>query len=154
MGISKFRITKPKIAVLSINPHAGDQGVIGKEDDELLRPTLEEFRSQNQLVYGPYAADSFFGNKTYKKFDAVIASYHDQGLIPFKTITFGEGVNYTAGLSRVRTSPDHGTAFEIAGQGVADESSFKKAIFMALQIYRNRREYWHYAKQPLEASHK
>ena len=147
-----FRITKPKIAVLSINPHAGDQGVIGMEDDELLKPTLEELRSHNHLVYGPYAADSFFGNKTYKNFDAVIASYHDQGLIPFKTITFGEGVNYTAGLSRVRTSPDHGTAYEIAGQGVADEGSFKKAIFMAIRIFKNRSEYQHYTKNPLVAS--
>jgi 4-hydroxythreonine-4-phosphate dehydrogenase len=147
-----FRITKPKIAVLSINPHAGDQGVIGKEDDDILRPTLEELREQNHLVYGPYAADSFFGTKAYKGFDAIIASYHDQGLIPFKTITFGEGVNYTAGLSKVRTSPDHGTAFEIAGKGIADEGSFKKAVFMALKIYRNREEYYEYAKNPLKVS--
>lgn len=147
-----FRVTKPKIAVLSINPHAGDQGVIGKEDDEILKPTLEELQKEGQLVYGPYAADSFFGNKNHENFDAVIASYHDQGLIPFKTITFGEGVNFTAGLSRVRTSPDHGTAFEIAGQGVADEGSFKKAIFMAIEIFRNRSEYQHYAKQPLKVS--
>lgn len=145
-----FRVSKPKVAVLSINPHAGDQGVIGKEDDELLRPTLETLRDKGQLVYGPYAADSFFGNKNHKNFDAVIASYHDQGLIPFKTITFGEGVNYTAGLSRIRTSPDHGTAYEIAGKGVADESSFKKAIFMAIEIFRNREEYQHYSKRPLE----
>jgi 4-hydroxy-L-threonine phosphate dehydrogenase PdxA len=106
------------------------------------------------LVYGPYAADSFFGNKAYKNFDAVIASYHDQGLIPFKTITFGEGVNFTAGLSRIRTSPDHGTAYEIAGKGVADESSFKRAIFMAIKIFRNRNEYLHYSKRPLEVKRK
>jgi 4-hydroxythreonine-4-phosphate dehydrogenase len=147
-----FRVSRPKIAVLSINPHAGDQGVIGKEDDEVLKPVLEELRSDNQLVYGPYAADSFFGNKTYKGFDAIIAAYHDQGLIPFKTITFGEGVNFTAGLSRVRTSPDHGTAFEIAGKGVADEGSFKKAIFMSISIFRNRSEYLHYSKKPLKTS--
>ncbi|MEM1003106.1 MAG: 4-hydroxythreonine-4-phosphate dehydrogenase PdxA [Bacteroidota bacterium] len=145
-----FRVSKPKIAVLSINPHAGDQGVIGKEDDEILKPTLEELRADNQLVYGPYAADSFFGNKAYESFDAIIASYHDQGLIPFKTITFGEGVNYTAGLSKIRTSPDHGTAFEIAGKGVADEGSFKIGIFMALKIYKNRLEYSEYAQNPLQ----
>lgn len=147
-----FRVSRPKIAVLSINPHAGDNGVIGNEDDDILRPTLEELQSEGHLVYGPYAADSFFGNKTHQGFDAIIASYHDQGLIPFKTITFGEGVNYTAGLSRVRTSPDHGTAFEIAGKGIAEEGSFKKAIFMAMEIFRNRQEYKEYAKQPLKTA--
>lgn len=147
-----FRVRKPKIAVLSINPHAGDNGVIGSEDDEILKPTLEELRNAGLLVYGPYAADSFFGNKNHLNFDAVIASYHDQGLVPFKTITFGEGVNYTAGLSRVRTSPDHGTAFEIAGKGEADESSFKKAIFMAIEIFKNRMEYQEYSEKPLKSS--
>ena len=147
-----FRVSRPKIAVLSINPHAGDNGVIGNEDDDILRPTLEELQSEGHLVYGPYAADSFFGTKTYQGFDAIIASYHDQGLIPFKTITFGEGVNYTAGLSRVRTSPDHGTAFEIAGKGIAEEGSFKKAIFMAMEIFHNRQEYKEYAKQPLKTA--
>lgn len=136
-----FRIRKPKIAVLGINPHSGDNGVIGKEDDEVLRPVINELNNGKVMVFGPYAADSFFGSNNYKKFDAVIASYHDQGLIPFKTLTFGNGVNYTAGLSEVRTSPDHGTAYEIAGKGVADASSFTEAMFTAITIVKNRVEY-------------
>ena len=152
--IQDFGIDKPRIALLGINPHAGDNGVIGEEDDKIVRPTLEKIREKGKLVYGPYSADSFFGSKNYKNFDAVIASYHDQGLIPFKTITFGEGVNYTAGLSKVRTSPDHGTAFEIAGKGEADESSFKEAVFMALKIFKNRNEYKKLSKNPLKHSSK
>ena len=136
-----FRINKPKIAVLGINPHSGDNGVIGKEDDEVLKPALESLFNNKVMVFGPYAADSFFGSNNYKKFDAIVASYHDQGLIPFKTLTFGNGVNYTAGLSEVRTSPDHGTAYEIAGKGEADESSFKEALFTAIKIIKNRAEY-------------
>ena len=145
-----FKISKPKIAVLGINPHAGDNGVIGKEDDTILRPTLAKIRESGKLVYGPYSADSFFGSNNYKNFDAVIASYHDQGLIPFKTIAFGEGVNFTAGLSKVRTSPDHGTAYEIAGKSKADESSFKEAVFMAIRIFKNRREFKNLTKNPLK----
>ncbi|MEO5788987.1 MAG: 4-hydroxythreonine-4-phosphate dehydrogenase PdxA [Gelidibacter sp.] len=152
--IQDFRISKPKIAVLGINPHAGDNGVIGDEDEKVLKPTLLKIREKGKLVYGPYSADSFFGSKNYKNFDAIIASYHDQGLIPFKTLTFGEGVNYTAGLNKVRTSPDHGTAFEIAGKGTADESSFKAAVFMALEIYRNRKEYKKLTKNPLKKASK
>ncbi len=136
-----FKINKPKIAILGINPHSGDNGVIGKEDDEVLKPTIKELFDDGTMVFGPYAADSFFGSDTYKNFDAIIASYHDQGLIPFKTLTFGNGVNYTAGLSEVRTSPDHGTAYEIAGKGLADESSFKEALFQAIKISKNRKEY-------------
>jgi 4-phospho-D-threonate 3-dehydrogenase / 4-phospho-D-erythronate 3-dehydrogenase len=138
---SDFKIPKPKVAVLGLNPHAGDKGVIGKEDDDLLRPVLQEIQKKGDLVYGPYSADSFFGSNSYKSFDAVIASYHDQGLIPFKTLSFGNGVNYTAGLDKVRTSPDHGTAYEIAGKGIADESSFKEALFKAIEIFKNREEY-------------
>ncbi|MFC0603479.1 4-hydroxythreonine-4-phosphate dehydrogenase PdxA [Winogradskyella pulchriflava] len=149
-----FNIRKPKIAVLAINPHAGDNGVIGNEDDEILKPTLEKIKLAGDLVYGPYSADSFFGSNNYKNFDAVIASYHDQGLIPFKTIAFGEGVNYTAGLDKVRTSPDHGTAYEIAGKGEANESSFKQAIYTAIQIFRNREEYNYYSKNPLKKASK
>lgn len=152
--VQDFKIDKPRIALLGINPHAGDNGVIGEEDDTIVRPTLEKIRDRGRLVYGPYSADSFFGSKNYKNFDAVIASYHDQGLIPFKTITFGEGVNYTAGLSKVRTSPDHGTAFEIAGKGEADESSFKEAVFMAMKIFKNRKEYKKLSKNPLKHSSK
>jgi len=145
-----FRIRKPKVAVLAINPHAGDNGVIGNDDDVVLRPTLEKITSEGNLVYGPYSADSFFGSSNYKSFDAIIASYHDQGLIPFKTITFGEGVNYTAGLTKVRTSPDHGTAYEIAGQGKADESSFKHAIYTAIEVFRNRKTHSQYSKNALQ----
>ncbi|MBP2834267.1 4-hydroxythreonine-4-phosphate dehydrogenase PdxA, partial [Aquimarina sp. U1-2] len=127
-----FNIIKPKIAVLGINPHTGDNGVIGNEDDTVMRPTLKKIKEAGKLVYGPYAADSFFGTNNYKNFDAIIASYHDQGLIPFKTLSFGQGVNFTAGLTRVRTSPDHGTAYEIAGKGIADEGSFKEALFTGI----------------------
>ncbi len=136
-----FKINKPKIAVLGINPHSGDNGVIGKEDDDILKPTIEALYNKKVMVFGPYAADSFFGSDNYLKFDAVVASYHDQGLIPFKTLTFGNGVNYTAGLSGVRTSPDHGTAYEIAGKGIADASSFTEALFTAINIVKNRKEY-------------
>ncbi len=147
--IEDFNIERPKIAILGINPHAGDNGVIGDEDDTVLSPTLEQLRAKGKLVYGPYAADSFFGSKNYKNFDAIIAAYHDQGLIPFKTIAFGHGVNYTAGLNKVRTSPDHGTAFEIAGKGVADHGSFEAAVFMGIKIFKSREDYKKYSKNPL-----
>ena len=137
--IQDFGIRMPRIAVLGINPHTGDNGVIGTEDDTVLRPTLETIKKTGKLVYGPYSADSFFGSKNYKNFDAIVATYHDQGLIPFKTIAFGNGVNFTAGLDKVRTSPDHGTAYEIAGKGQADISSFKEAIFSGISIFRNRK---------------
>ena len=149
-----FRIGKPKIAVLGINPHTGDNGVIGDEDDTVLRPTLEAIKKGGKLVFGPYSADSFFGSDNYKQFDAIIASYHDQGLIPFKTLSFGEGVNYTAGLEKIRTSPDHGTAYEIAGKGIADANSFKKAIFTALELFRNRKEYLELTENPLKTGRK
>ena len=145
-----FGIRRPKIAVLGINPHSGDNGVIGKEDDEVLKPVIREMAHAGHLVFGPYSADSFFGSDGYLNFDAVLAAYHDQGLIPFKTLSFGKGVNYTGGLSKVRTSPDHGTAYEIAGKGKADHSSFKEAVFMALHIYRNREEYKELTENPLK----
>jgi 4-hydroxythreonine-4-phosphate dehydrogenase len=148
--IQDFGIRRPKVAVLAINPHAGDSGVIGNEDDTILKPTLEKIKEEGSLVYGPYSADSFFGSNNYKNFDAIIASYHDQGLIPFKTIAFGQGVNYTAGLDKVRTSPDHGTAYEIAGKGIADESSMKHAIYTAVKIFRNRENFEEYNKNPLK----
>ncbi|MEE9348562.1 MAG: 4-hydroxythreonine-4-phosphate dehydrogenase PdxA [Flavobacteriaceae bacterium] len=138
--INDFKIRKPKIAILGLNPHCGDNGVIGDEDDAIVRPTIEKLFAKGQLIYGPYAADSFFGSESYKNFDAVLAMYHDQGLAPFKTLSFGKGVNFTAGLNRVRTSPDHGTAFEIAGQNKANESSFKEAVFQAIAIFKNRKE--------------
>jgi 4-phospho-D-threonate 3-dehydrogenase / 4-phospho-D-erythronate 3-dehydrogenase len=149
-----FRISKPKIAVLGINPHSGDNGLIGKEDEEILKPTLEKIREKGELVYGPYAADSFFGSKNHANFDAIIASYHDQGLIPFKTLSFGEGVNFTAGLSKVRTSPDHGTAFEIAGKDCANINSFKEAVFKAIEIFKTRKEYKKLTKNPLKKQSK
>jgi 4-hydroxythreonine-4-phosphate dehydrogenase len=149
-----FGIAVPKIAVLGINPHTGDNGVIGKEDDEVLRPTVNELNNaldeHHKYVYGPYAADSFFGSKNYKNFDAIVAAYHDQGLIPFKTLSFGEGVNFTAGLNYIRTSPDHGTAFDIAGKGEADPSSFTKAVFEAIKIFNNRNEYNQLTENPLK----
>ena len=145
-----FGISKPKIAVLGLNPHSGDHGVIGKEDEEVIKPTLKKINDSGLLVYGPYSADSFFGASTYKMFDATIATYHDQGLIPFKTLSFGMGVNYTAGLNKVRTSPDHGTAFEIAGKNKADHSSFKEAVFLGIQIYKKRNEYFDLRKNPLK----
>ena len=135
-----FSITKPKIAILSINPHAGDNGVIGNQDNEILIPTIEKIKKEGKLVYGPYAADSFFGSENYLNFDAILAAYHDQGLTPFKTLAFGKGVNYTAGLNQIRTSPDHGTAFDIAGKGIADFNSFKEAIYTAIDIFNNRIE--------------
>lgn len=147
--IQDFAIRRPKIAVLGINPHSGDNGVIGKEDDTILKPTINKIKNKGLLVFGPYSADSFFGSDTYKKFDAVVAAYHDQGLIPFKTLSFGHGVNFTAGLNRVRTSPDHGTAFEIAGKGIADTTSFTKAIFTGIEIYKNRMMHKTYATNPL-----
>lgn len=148
--IKDFGIRKPKIAVLGINPHTGDNGVIGKEDDTVLRPTLKGIKEKGKLVYGPYAADSFFGSDNYLNFDAVVATYHDQGLIPFKTLSFGKGVNFTAGLESVRTSPDHGTAYEIAGKGVADHSSFKEALYTAIAIYKNRNLHIELTSNPLK----
>ena len=145
-----FAISKPKIAVLGINPHVGDNGVIGTEDDEVLKPTLEKIKNDGKLVFGPYAADSFFASSNYKNFDAILAAYHDQGLIPFKTLSFGQGVNFTAGLNKVRTSPDHGTAYEIAGKNKADENSFKEAVFAGIQIFRNRSLYKRISKNPLK----
>ena len=145
-----FGIRKPRIALLGINPHSGDNGVIGKEDDEILKPVVRERVDIGHLVYGPYSADSFFGSQAYQKFDAVLAAYHDQGLIPFKTLSFGNGVNFTAGLNKVRTSPDHGTAYEIAGKGIADHSSFREAVFTALNIFKNRQEFQELTKDPLK----
>ena len=136
-----FGVRRPKVALLGINPHSGDNGTIGKEDEEILKPVIKEMSDAGHLVFGPYAADGFFGSDAYHDFDAILAAYHDQGLIPFKTLSFGKGVNYTAGLRKVRTSPDHGTAYEIAGKGTADHSSFKEAVFAALRIFKNREEY-------------
>ncbi|SFS46938.1 4-hydroxythreonine-4-phosphate dehydrogenase PdxA [Lutibacter maritimus] len=139
--IQDFAISKPKIAILGLNPHCGDNGVIGTEDDTVIRPTITDIQQTGKIVYGPYAADSFFGSGNYKNFDAILAMYHDQGLAPFKTLAFGGGVNYTAGLNKIRTSPDHGTAYELAGKDKANINSFKEAVFSAIQIFRTRSEY-------------
>jgi len=135
-----FWVRKPRIAVLGLNPHAGDNGLIGTEEKDIIIPAIEEARSNDILAMGPYSADGFFANGTYLQFDAVLAMYHDQGLIPFKQIAFESGVNFTAGLSFVRTSPDHGTAYDIAGKNKASETSFREALFEAIHIVRRRRE--------------
>ena len=146
--IQDFGIQRPKIAVLGINPHTGDDGIIGTEDDTILRPLIKSLFDKGDLVFGPFAADGFFGSQSYTKYDAVLAMYHDQGLIPFKTLSFGKGVNFTAGLNRVRTSPDHGTAFDIAGKGIADASSFIEALFAARSIFLQRQEFeWNNTNQ-------
>ncbi len=133
-----FRISKPKIAVLGLNPHAGDEGLIGDEENLVIKPVIADLKSKGKLVMGPYPADGFFGSGQHKKFDGILAMYHDQGLVPFKYIDFENGVNFTAGLPTVRTSPDHGTAYSIAGKNQADESSLRQAIFVATDIIKNR----------------
>jgi len=149
-----FGISKPKIAVLGVNPHSGDNGVIGKEDDVVVKPALKKLYDEGVMVFGPYSADSFFGSGQYEKYDAVIAAYHDQGLIPFKTLSFGNGVNYTAGLEGIRTSPDHGTGYDIAGKGLADHNSFKEAVYLALDIYAGRAQYAELTRNPLKIREK
>lgn len=145
-----FWVRKPKIAVLGLNPHAGDNGLIGTEEQTIIAPAIEEARANDILAFGPYPADGFFANGTYQQFDAVLAMYHDQGLIPFKQIAFEFGVNYTAGLSFVRTSPDHGTAYDIAGKNQASETSFREALFTAIHIVRRRRENEELTENPLK----
>lgn len=136
--VQDFAINSPRIAVLALNPHAGDNGLIGKEEQEIITPAINNAKSIGLQVFGPYPADGFFGSGNYKKFDAILAMYHDQGLIPFKTLSFGEGVNFTAGLNIIRTSPDHGVAYDIAGKNIANEQSFRSAIYQAIDIFRNR----------------
>jgi len=136
-----MRISAPRIAVLALNPHAGDGGVLGTEEQDIISPAIAELEQQGVLAFGPYAADGFFGSGTYAHYDGVLAMYHDQGLAPFKTLALENGVNFTAGLPIVRTSPDHGTAYDIAGKGIADEQSFRQAIYAAIDIYRNRQNY-------------
>lgn len=136
--VQDFAINSPKIAVLGLNPHAGDNGLIGKEEQEIIIPAINNAKSIGLHVFGPYPADGLFGSANYKKFDAILAMYHDQGLIPFKTLSFGEGVNFTAGLNIIRTSPDHGVAYDIAGKNLANEQSFRSAIYQAIDVFRNR----------------
>lgn len=134
-----FGIRKPRVAILGLNPHAGEDGLLGSEEKEIISPVIHEFKNKGELVFGPFPADGFFGNGSYSQFDGVLAMYHDQGLIPFKTIAFEDGVNFTAGLSIVRTSPDHGTAFGIAGKNLASPSSMMAALYMAIDIARTRK---------------
>ena len=147
--IKDYGIDKPKIAVLGLNPHAGDEGLIGKEEEEIIKPAIKDAK-HNMIVVGPFSADAFFARRQYLKFDAVLAMYHDQGLIPFKTLSIGEGINYTAGLPVIRTSPDHGTAFDIAGKNIADNSSFLCAIYECLDIIQQRNTYQENNKNPLK----
>lgn len=135
-----FGITKPRIAVLGLNPHAGDGGLIGHEEEQILKPVIADQRNKGKLVYGPFPADGFFGSGHHVKYDGILAMYHDQGLVPFKSIAFEQGINFTAGLSVVRTSPDHGTAYSIAGKNQANESSMREAIYRAHDIFKYRTE--------------
>lgn len=139
--ISDFNKRKPKIAILGINPHAGENGMLGNEEESIIIPALKKLNDQGVLALGPYSSDSFFSVKNLKSFDGIIAMYHDQGLIPFKTLSFTEGVNFTAGLNIIRTSPVHGTANNIAGENIANEQSFRESIFLACKIYKNREMY-------------
>lgn len=148
--IQDFRVRKPKIAVLGLNPHAGDNGLLGAEEVDIIIPALKKAKKEGILALGPYPADGFFGSDNFKKFDAILAMYHDQGLAPFKAIAFNSGVNYTAGLDFIRTSPGHGTAYEITGLGQASEISFRNAIYLACDIFRNRKEYKEISKDPLQ----
>jgi 4-hydroxythreonine-4-phosphate dehydrogenase len=147
-----FGITKPKIAVLGLNPHAGDAGLLGSEEKDIIEPAVKTAQEEGMIVYGPYPADGFFGSKQFNKFDAVLAMYHDQGLIPFKYFAFEDGVNYTAGLPFIRTSPDHGTAYNIAGKNIADESSMRNALFAAIDLYYTRNNIAEWKENPLPFS--
>jgi 4-hydroxythreonine-4-phosphate dehydrogenase len=152
--VQDFGINKPKIAVLGLNPHSGDNGVIGKEEQEIIKPAIKNLFEKGTMVFGPFSADGFFGSNQYEKYDAIIATYHDQGLIPFKTLSFGKGVNYTAGLNKIRTSPDHGTAYDIAGKGMADYNSFKEAVYLAIDIYHSRNQHLEISSNPMKVREK
>ena len=144
-----FGIVEPRIAVLALNPHAGEGGMLGTEEQEIIKPAIEEAFQEGTLAFGPFPADGLFATGGYVKYDAVLAMYHDQGLTPFKTLS-PDGVNFTAGLSEVRTSPDHGTAYDIAGKGIADPQSMRNAIYAAIDIVRNRREWEQWNRNPLQ----
>ena len=147
--ISDFAITGPRIAVLSLNPHVGEDGLLGNEEKDIIIPAIQEAEKQGVLCFGPYPADGFFGSGTFDKFDGVLAMYHDQGLIPFKTLAMESGVNFTAGLPVIRTSPDHGTAYDIAGKNMASEDSFRNALYMGIDIFQNRKTHQEVTKNPL-----
>jgi 4-hydroxythreonine-4-phosphate dehydrogenase len=145
-----FAITRPRIAVLGLNPHAGDNGLLGKEENEVILPAVVQAKKEGIIALGPYPADGFFGSEDYRKFDAILAMYHDQGLIPFKLASFDRGVNYTAGLPFIRTSPAHGTAYSLAGEDKASPDSFRESLYLAIDIYRNRKIYEEISKNPLK----
>ena len=147
--IKDFGVRKPKIAVLGLNPHAGEEGMLGNEENDIITPTIKKLKEEGVLAFGPYPADSFFIAKNLQQFDGILSMYHDQGLTAFKTLCFSEGVNYTAGLNVVRTSPVHGTAYEIAGQGIANEKSFREAVFLACDIFKKRKEFKDLNENPL-----
>jgi 4-hydroxythreonine-4-phosphate dehydrogenase len=148
--ILDFGIRKPRIAVLGLNPHAGDKGLLGSEEGEIIDPAIQLAQKEGIMAFGPFPADGFFGAGSFTKFDGILAMYHDQGLTPFKALSFDSGVNFTAGLPFIRTSPVHGTAFDIAGKGEASENSFRQAIFLACDIFRNRQMYAEMTKNPLK----
>ena len=145
-----FGIDKPRIAVLGLNPHAGDEGLVGNEEETIIKPAIKEAKNNTILAVGPFSADAFFARRNFTAFDCVLAMYHDQGLIPFKTLATDEGVNYTAGLPAIRTSPDHGVAFDIAGKNKADTSSFIKALFECIDIINRRKGFYENRKNPMK----
>lgn len=149
--IRDFKVRRPKIAVLGLNPHAGESGMLGDEEKNIIIPAMNEAAENGLICMGPYPADGFFGSSQFKNFDGILAMYHDQGLTPFKALSFGTGVNYTAGLPIVRTSPDHGTAYEIAGKDMASPDSFRHAVYMACDIFNNRKLYRELTANPLQA---
>lgn len=147
--IRDFRIRKPKIAVLGLNPHAGDKGILGSEEETIIQPTLQKANDEGIMAFGPYPADGFFGSDSFRKYDAILAMYHDQGLTAFKALAFDSGVNFTAGIDAIRTSPGHGTAFELAGLNKAKPDSFRNALFLGCEIFKNRKEFDEISKDPL-----
>ena len=148
-----FSVNKPKIAVFGLNPHAGDNGLLGTEEKDIIIPAIEQAKNEGIIALGPYPADGFFGSEDYRRFDAILAMYHDQGLIPFKLASFERGVNYTAGLSVIRTSPSHGTAYAIAGEDKASPESFRQALYLAIDVHKNREIYSEISKNPLKKYH-
>jgi 4-hydroxythreonine-4-phosphate dehydrogenase len=150
--LEDFEVRKPRIALLGLNPHAGDKGLIGAEEEKIIIPAIEKLKQEGHIVNGPYAADGFFGSGHYRHYDVVVSMYHDQGLIPFKTLSFNSGVNYTAGLSIIRTSPDHGTAYDLAGRFLASEESLRQSIYLALDIHHRRKMYQEISADPLKVS--
>jgi 4-hydroxythreonine-4-phosphate dehydrogenase len=147
-----FAIQRPRIALLGLNPHAGDNGLIGNEEQKVMLPAINRAQNEGILAYGPYPADGFFGSNNYTKFDGILAMYHDQGMVPFKTLAFDSGVNFTAGLPVIRTSPAHGTAYDIAGKDLADESSMRAAVYLACDIFKNRKYYDEASANPMKSN--